>query len=234
MHVDYLPKPRIEAAAMQLLGQYGQKFDEITAPPVPIDEIIECHLDLTFDFGDLVQKFGSEDVLGASWLDDKRVMIDESLDPDAHPEKEGRYRFTVAHEIGHWILHVPKILAEKRQLSLFGDKDDGPSIVCRANQGKKDKAEWQADFFAGHLLMPTEFVRSAWQAFTGNTAPENVADEIQELREAYLMKEDEHDPSCDASKAMAKLFNVSAQAMQIRLQDIGLLKTKHGPKGFFE
>ena len=57
MHVDYLPKPRIEAAAMQLLGQYGQKFDEITAPLVPIDEIIECHLDLTFDFDDLVKQF---------------------------------------------------------------------------------------------------------------------------------------------------------------------------------
>ena len=233
MHVDYLPKPRIEAAAMQLLGRYGQKVGEITAPPVPIDEIIECHLDLTFDFDDLVKQFGSEDVLGASWLDDKRVVIDQSLDHDTHPNKEGRYRFTAAHEIGHWILHAPKILAEKVQPSLFGDKDNEPSIVCRSSQSK-EPAEWQADFFAGHLLMPTEFVRSAWQAFTGNTAPENVADEIQELREAYQIGENDHGPSCDAAKAMAKLFNVSAQAMQIRLQDIGLLKTKHGPKGLLE
>jgi hypothetical protein len=233
MHVDYLPKSRIEAAAMQLLGRYGQKFGEITAPPVPIDEIIECHLDLTFDFDDLVTQFGSSDVLGASWLDDKRVVIDQSLDPDTYPNKEGRYRFTVAHEIGHWILHAPKILAEKAQPSLFGDTNDDPSIVCRSSQSK-EPAEWQADCFAGHLLMPTEFVTAAWKKLMGNHAPENVADEIQQLREAYSMGEDEHDPSCDAAKAMAELFNVSAQAMQIRLLDIGLLKTKHGPQGLLD
>ena len=230
---DFIPKPRIEAAAMQLLGQYGLKFGEITEPPIPIEEIIECHLDLTFDFDDLVTQFGSSDVLGASWLDDKRVVIDESLDPDSHPEKEGRYRFTIAHEVGHWILHAPKILAEKRQPSLFGDEKDEPSIVCRSSQNKEPQ-EWQADFFAGHLLMPTDFVRAAWQKLTGNLSPENVANEIQQLREAYSMGEDEHDPSCDAAKAMAKLFNVSAQAMQIRLQDIGLLKTKHGPQGLLD
>ncbi len=232
MRVDYLPKSRIEAAAMQLLGKYGQKFSEITSCPIPIEEIVECHLDLTFDFDDLAAQFGSCDVLGASWLEDKRVIIDQSLDPDIYPEKEGRYRFTVAHEVGHWVLHAPKVLAKKRQPSLFGDKDNEPSIVCRSSQ-RKEPAEWQADYFAGHLLMPTEFVQTQWRKLTGGFAPENVADEILELREAYSMGEQGQDPACIAAKEMAKLFNVSAQAMQIRLKDIGLLKTSHEPQGLF-
>ena len=46
------------------------------------------------------------DILGAIFFDERRIVIDESLDPEENPSKEGRYRFTLAHEGGgHWRLH---------------------------------------------------------------------------------------------------------------------------------
>ncbi len=49
---------------------------------------------------------GDADTLGAIIFDERRIVIDESLDPEENAFKEGRYRFTLAHEGGgHWRLH---------------------------------------------------------------------------------------------------------------------------------
>lgn len=232
MKSDFIPLPRIERAACKLLMDYGQKFGRIAEPPVPVEEILECQLDLAFEFDDLSARFGSDDVLGASYLDLRSVVIDTSLDPEEHPQHEGRYRFTVAHEIGHWVLHVPKIMAERNQLTLFDLGEPPPPIVCRSSQAKEPR-ETQADIFAGQLLMPEDLVREAWRSLSGGAAV-NVHEEIRELRGAYRLADDESDPSCEAAKAMARRFKVSAQAMQIRLVGLKLLDTKRPqPGGIF-
>jgi hypothetical protein len=42
------------------------------------------------------------DIFGAIWLETGEIIIDESLDPEVRPAIEGRYRFTLGHEGGHW------------------------------------------------------------------------------------------------------------------------------------
>ncbi len=61
-------------------------------------------------------------------------------------ESAGRMRFTIAHELGHYILH-PK---------------DDVTIDYRDKEysNQKPKKEKQADFFAACLLMPESFVKS--------------------------------------------------------------------------
>lgn len=61
-----------------------------------------------------------------------------------------RDRFTIAHELGHLTLHLPKI------------KESDPDAVMRATRwidesddGKK-RAEWEANWFAAAFLMPRE------------------------------------------------------------------------------
>jgi len=66
MDVRFLPEAHIERAANELLFAYGQKFGEVTAPPVPAEEILECHLRLSLDFADLREAR----VLGAHWQND--------------------------------------------------------------------------------------------------------------------------------------------------------------------
>ncbi|MBK8008612.1 MAG: ImmA/IrrE family metallo-endopeptidase [Rhizobiales bacterium] len=50
-------------------------------------------------------------------------MIDDSLDPEENPSMLGRYRFTLAHEIGHWRLHRHSVRQGRRPVFLFRSID---------------------------------------------------------------------------------------------------------------
>ena len=95
-------------------------------------------------------------------------MLDESLDPEENPAKEGRYRYTVAHEGGgHWRLHRYLLVKNPAQTTIFGGPTE-PSVICRSSQAK-EPIEWQADFYASCLLMPKKLVIEAWRERFGNT-----------------------------------------------------------------
>lgn len=74
---------------------------------------------------------------------------------------QGFQESTLAHEIGHWVLHVNQKAAERLQASRQHRTED-PSdpdadlFVCRGNSNisQLESIEWQAQYFAGSLLMP--------------------------------------------------------------------------------
>jgi Zn-dependent peptidase ImmA (M78 family) len=57
---------------------------------------------------------------------------------------EGHVRFTLAHELAHHVLGDPREIIEEGECDMFAD----------------DAAEWRANAFAGHFLMPERGVRS--------------------------------------------------------------------------
>jgi len=65
--------------------------------------------------------------------------------------KLGLRRFTIGHEIGHWLLHVDRT---RSQLCFL---DGVERVWCR--DGLKDPRERQAEAFAGFLLAPTDLLR---------------------------------------------------------------------------
>ena len=110
--IPYLSDEAIERDAAALLNEYACARGLTIEPPIPIEDIVEKHLKLGIEFDDTHQLFGvprqapDPDILGAIFFDDRRIVIDESLDPEENPTKEGRYRFTLGHEGGgHWRLH---------------------------------------------------------------------------------------------------------------------------------
>ncbi|OHB45938.1 MAG: hypothetical protein A2Y13_05290 [Planctomycetes bacterium GWC2_45_44] len=228
MKIKYLRESQIETAAFNLLVAYGQKYGEISKPPIPVDAILESHLCLNFSFDDLPKLFNKPDVLGATWVKKRKICIDQSLDPTEHPSAEGRFRFTVAHELGHWILHKSQI--EEVSGGLF-ETDTKPSIVCRT-QSAKEPIEWQADAFAGFLLMPKELVHNTWKNIFGSLEPYIAVNEIADLSARWGLAEDSH-PTVKVTKKLAQIFNVSGQSMQIRLIGLGLVLTKQPEKGLF-
>lgn len=77
-----------------------------------------------------------------------------------------RYRFTVAHELGHYFLHFP-IVAE-------ADPDAGMMAtrwVDENDSAQLKRAEWEANWFAAAFLMPSIAFRSMLQSFGGNIHP---------------------------------------------------------------
>lgn len=212
----YLPKQAIARTAEALLAGYGERFGRTDAP-VPVEEMLERHLGLTLEFCDLPKRCGVHDALGAMWIDNRLVIVDQSLDPDEHPGRLGRYRFTLAHEIGHWRLHVPAIQAARRNGAIIRE-EGGPAILCRNSQ--KTRMEWQADCFAGCLLMPQRLVLPAWEEATGSLSPLDLSTEKDTTREPVT----DWTPAVEIARVMADVFEVSGQAMRIRLEELGLLR----------
>src|SRR5687768_7065548 len=136
INVRYRPDEEIEAEASALLAGYARKTGTaITVPALLLDEFLQ-HLDLRFESYDLCKEFGAPDVLGAVYLEDKLIRIDERLDADERPAMQGRFNFTLAHEIGHWCLHGGYAELRRMMDDLFGGPAK-PSIICRTSQQKE-------------------------------------------------------------------------------------------------
>ena len=142
INVEYLTKAEIEREANILFVEAQLLLRHPAVPPIRVDEILEKQLGYSLDFDDLQRRLNLPDVLGALYLDTQQVFIDESLVPEDNPEHEGRYNFTVAHEIGHIQLHAAQILANEVQADLLRtarhlESDELGELVERAKRASK-------------------------------------------------------------------------------------------------
>lgn len=82
------------------------------------------------------------DYHGLTYTNEGNIKIREDVYLNA-VEGKGRDRFTMAHELGHFLLHNPKNV-----------------ILARTKSKTKiyEDAEWQADTFAAELLMPIDMI----------------------------------------------------------------------------
>ena len=133
---------------------------------------------------------------------------------------EGRYRFTVAHELGHWILHRPLFLARRSMLDFF-DHRQLPTAVISLNRNvfpsgtRPPPAEWQANRFAVALLVDADHLRREFEyrfqkapIVAGSNDPMSVARDI----------------ACSevgAAPSLRDAFGLSAEAMAIALRTRG-------------
>lgn len=226
--VKYLSKQQIEWNAEKLLADFGKSFGVVDQPPVPVEEILETHLKLTMEFDNLTSRLGFPDVLGALWVPDRLVAIDESLDPSEFRQKEGRYRYTVGHEIGHWEQHRYYFLTDPNQGDMFPELRKEPSVICRASQAK-EPIEWQADYFSACLLMPGPMVVAAWKQHTA-LSPFLTNSGTYEYWRSMNPKASDASLSPEIATAqLARRFQVSKQAMKIRLEALSLLPQAAGP-----
>jgi len=226
--VPFLPEKRIEDQALLLLEEWAETHPATSEPPVPIEELLELHLELAFCLADLQTELGHEDVLGGIWFGDRMIKVDQSLDPSITPRLLGRYRFTLAHEVGHWRLHRQHLMDDPSARSLF-EANCEPAFVQRSSVSSPE--EIQANAFAASVLMPRQMVYDAWLQWRGSDKPVAISD---------LPVGDFHgDRKADEVMAMdrfcrplAEQFEVSAQAMRYRLQKLDLLVRQVQPRLF--
>jgi len=134
----------IERRASALLWDYYDQSGREEQFPVPVEVIAEQHLGYDIDIVD-DGLFADPDYLGGIIFDRNVIQVNAAV--EAH---EGRYNFTLAHEIGHHVLH--------RELYLAARNGEPCDILCRET-GEKPLIESQADRFAAALLMPEHAVR---------------------------------------------------------------------------
>jgi Zn-dependent peptidase ImmA (M78 family) len=145
---------KIEKAANAALG-------DISTLPIPINEIVKNHgiKLVSYDFKD--------DISGVLILE-KEATIGYNAN-----QHRVRNRFTVAHELGHYILH-------KDKLDLFVDKDF--KVLYRSANGTWDKHETEANEFAACILMPEHLLKQEIEKLNINST---IEEQIQLLAKKF-------------------------------------------------
>lgn len=114
--------------------------------PVPVESIAEDLLGLRIEERLL-------DYSGMLLPTERTIVLNLAESPRNDPPLR-RHRFTIAHEIGHWVCHCLEGRAAKLEPS-----------YCRATDIANDvdrAIEREANIFASELLMPEAAVRTVW------------------------------------------------------------------------
>ncbi|MBM3310698.1 MAG: ImmA/IrrE family metallo-endopeptidase [Candidatus Aminicenantes bacterium] len=144
----FIEPPRLTS---EFIRQEAEKFRQkyVTPPdalPVPIIQIVELRLKL-----EIVPIIGlmEIDIDGFLTSDLKKICIDADI--YQNPRKENRLRFTLAHEVGHWVLHKDEV---KR--CAFRNPEDWMHFREDFLEENLNWFEQHAYEFAGRLLVPKE------------------------------------------------------------------------------
>ena len=170
--------------------------------PVPVEDIAEEEFGLniiplpglktSFDF----DAFLSNDL--------SSIYVDEYV----YEHYENRYRFTLAHELGHLYLH--DYVYRSFTISSL---DDFHRFNEELEPKQKNDMEWQANRFAGYLLAPDSQIALHWKGVQSELAAMIAEAERQgfgptEYRDLVFEA---------AAERMCRDFEVSAESMKLRL-----------------
>jgi Zn-dependent peptidase ImmA (M78 family) len=75
-----------------------------------------------------------------------------------------RQHFTIAHELGHYFLHLDLVAQEE----VLVDTDESlrqNAVLFRLDSATSSRIETEANYFAAALIMPETWVRKAWETF---------------------------------------------------------------------
>lgn len=134
--------PRAHELRERYLATFGG--DEI---PVAVESIAEDLLGLRIEQRDMGECSGM-------LIPADRLIVVNASEAMSGDTPTRRHRFTIAHELGHWICHAKGI-------------EEAPTF-CRSQDVAQDTdrdVEREANVFGAELLMPEAAVRYAWAAF---------------------------------------------------------------------
>ena len=137
--IPHMPYEEIRGKADAFLDKYHRS----RATPIPIEEIIEFQLRL-----EIIPIPGLQKLIlteGFTYGNQKSIAVDEFI----FQERINRYRFTLAHEVGHIILH-PQFFRHHD----FNSLTDWKQYYLSLPEYQQNPMEWQANCFAGLILAP--------------------------------------------------------------------------------
>lgn len=186
-------REQIEDIALVTLLDYRRQTGLRLAPPIDIDLVGELACGLQWDW-DVLPEPPSTLVWAALFPHEARVVLNETHSR-RFAASRGLERFTKAHEIGHWMLHVDKDKGEYSTQCAPEYLVRGALSAPNIGAGGTNWIERHADWFAAALLMPA-----------------NVFVPIVE----------KHDLSHPRSlQKLARTFDVSLAALRARLCQLG-------------
>lgn len=191
MKVNYLTPKHIERCANTLIGKYEEKYGSISAP-VPVERIAENIADLVLEWNKIPENPGEIIFAGLDPMQ-KKVIFNERR-KKSYDDYEGLYNTVLAHEVGHWVLHVDA--TDLGLQSVLPGTGIASKFVYRS-MGPSKPIEWQAHTFMGYLLLPYKLLRNYIET-----------EDIYDWNSLYYLKEK---------------FDVTISALVMRLKRMGLI-----------
>jgi IrrE N-terminal-like domain len=190
-----------------------RKYGE-AAYPIRTDDLTvlieqqEVELDLYCD----LSTYGPETEGASVFAPDAPTRVFISVALSDTPQRQNRYRATLAHELGHVLLHGPLFRARSTG-DLFESFAASRTATCKRGvievAARSDWLEWQAAFMSGALLMPASAVRR---------------------RAAEVIQSPNHPVVNQTDTLLADTclnFQVSRSAAEVRLSQLGLIRLPH-------
>ncbi|MBF0406457.1 MAG: ImmA/IrrE family metallo-endopeptidase [Candidatus Riflebacteria bacterium] len=166
--------------------------------PTPIEEIIESKFGI-----DIVPIPGLQKVIEAeAFLSSDMTTI--SIDQFTYENRENRYRFSLAHELAHVILH--KEIFKNIDCNDIQEWKKSRKIIPKREH---DLMEMQANNLAGLILVPPEPLLLYFQ----EELKRNIASNYENDVVVYLISEE-----------LSQRFLVSREVVKIRIEKDALLK----------
>ncbi len=191
--------------------------------PIPTDKltiIIERYVDDLDLYADLEKEYCDKNIEGVTiFIPFKKPIIKISEKLQKYKSKQNRFRTTLAHELGHVIIHDPLWQREFHKLQLPFDTTEQRIQICKRktlfskdepNYENYDWIEWQANYFASALLMPKGAVYKVYKKFTDE-------------RKIFSLISDESIEANDLINIVSQEFQVSKEAVKIRLKLLKIL-----------
>ena len=190
--IPFLTPKRIEEIADDFrLNHWGSTI------PVNVDYIIEENLNM-----DLRPYLGLEKTIGILAF----MPADQSYILYDYDQSEARIRYSISHELGHFVLHKKEI-QHLRPTSI----DEWKNFILNMPDSLISKVETQANMFASYLLIPREHLVISLEEMR------------EEISKALKIIGDDYETLIDfLTPHIARKFDVTRQAMYFRLKNFEL------------
>ena len=201
--IPYIPNINIEATALKI-REIFESSNEVAIRDETLISILTA-----YQYTISTRAF-SNGVLGICSFPTREIIIEDSLEPCSP-----RWRFTIAHELGHVIIH--RHLFKKGVCQIMADSDS-----TYLTYSSKCRMETQANIFASYLLMPSRsfidaFIRCRdFLGISKTNYPKIYIDDQKVNKEDYY----------NVLYILARFFRVSKQVVEIRLLNLGLIIDK--------
>jgi len=196
-HARRYEKAEMEAKAAQALRM---AYPGDVTLPIDIDLLVESngHVEAIVPIPELETRFAVAAVLTVKAKGSFDILVDE----DTLDTQRARASFSIAHELGHIVLHS-EVFAECRRV------DDSIALGSRIKRAYRFLEE-NANYFAGAILIPQKQILS----------------DAGKLYE-FLVRNGNYETRLDhdrVSATLARRYGVNTTPMKIRLDQLGITR----------
>lgn len=203
--VKFLSYDQISEEANRIRNDF--KYESII--PVPIEKIIDN--DIKINIVPFLNLFKTFEINAITSSDLKTIYIDEYL----YINLDQAYRFTIAHELGHIILH-----REFYESTNIKNLNDWKNFIINVDEEEYHYLELQANNFAGHFLVPQNHLDRHFKAQL-----KNLIKDSQTKYFSGIKREDYIDLILRIiSKKLSSVFEVSSQVIRIRIEKSNMVR----------